>query len=186
MICNDSPKRRTARQSPPACPSPANSGCILGTAVLFAHACLALICWMVVSLPQLPPLSAGFCAVVPRRMCQGRWQVNVVAVAPVCKVGQQVGNNQERLFFVPKRTRDNSCLFAEGYQSRLRPRRTFVVGNALIAGCSVIGDSVSHVEFISKWQSWILASASAPHRMLIHQDLLNSELNYVLFQAEVF
>jgi hypothetical protein len=36
----------------------------------------------------------------------------------------------------------------EGEQGYFRPGCPFAVGNALIAGCSVIGDSVSHIEFI--------------------------------------
>jgi DNA-binding XRE family transcriptional regulator len=65
------------------------------------------------------------------------------------EVGQQVGNNQGRLFFVSKGTRDNSCLFAEGHQSRLpQDARLSLVGPSSAVASNVTGQCILHIGII--------------------------------------
>ena len=76
--------------------------------------------------------------VMPGRMCQRRWQVDVVTVAPVSKVGKQIRDDQKRVLVIADLVSYQSRSLAIRQQGHLRPRRTFVVGCAIV-GSIVIG-----------------------------------------------
>jgi hypothetical protein len=71
------------------------------------------------------------------RVLQGRWQVNVAAVAPVGKVSKQIRDHQKRVLLVTKRLLRQSSALGKDDQGGFRPGCTFVVSNALIRGCLI-------------------------------------------------